>query len=64
MEQKQKFHAKGNILVFGKWVGQFETSTLAASKQEAKRNVEYQYKTQNNMLPTAKVQFVGDITEV
>lgn len=64
MEQKRKFHAKGSMVMFGKCIGQFETSTMAASKQEAKRNVEYQYKTRNNMLPTANVRFVGDITEI
>lgn len=51
---------KGPVVIFGKcvdncWVG----ITRASSKQKAKNNLKYQYKSMRGLSPTAKVDLPG-----
>lgn len=60
---KNLYNGKGSIYYCGKYITEYEASTWAVSEAKAKSNIEYRFKKENNLLPTAKVNFVGKFTK-
>lgn len=57
-----RYSYNGPVMLFGvcvdsKWIGE----TLAGSEKKARSNLSYQYKKQNNLLPTAMITIPGQL---
>ncbi len=65
MEPKRKYRYEGPVMVFGRCVaGVWKGETYAESESKARSNLEYQFKTQNNLVPGAKVTLTGKVRTV
>ena len=57
-----KYVYDGPVTSWGKCItNRWHGETIAESKKKAISNLGYQFKTKNNMLPSANVGFPGDL---
>lgn len=56
-----KYIYNGPVMVFDRCVaGKFVAETVAPSKEKAKSNIIYQFKKNNNLVPSARVSILAD----
>ena len=56
-----KYLYNGPVMVFDRCVaGNFVAETIAPSKAKAKSNIIYQFKKNNNLVPSARVSILAD----
>lgn len=61
-EKKYLYGYSGGVLYYDKLVAdKFVTSTYAVSEQRAAGNIEYQFKKQMGLLPSAKIRLDGKV---
>lgn len=56
MASNTKYVYNGPIMKFGACIGNFKTTTWANSAAKARSNILYQFKRENNMLPSCKLE--------
>ena len=60
-----KYAYRGPVMVFDRCVtSNWKGETMATTKSKAKSNLAYQYKTKNNLIPSAKVSLPGEVVMV
>lgn len=65
MQSKRKYKYDGPVMVFGRCVAShWRGETYAESETKARSNLTYQYKTQNNLIASAKVTLPGEVRTV
>lgn len=65
MQAKRKYKYDGPVMVFGQCVAShWRGETTAESESKAKSNLAYQYKSQNNLVPGAKVTLPGEVRTI
>lgn len=65
MSKRNLYLYKGPVTSFGKIVKpSWQATTYAPSAAKAKSNLMYRFKTENNRLPTSKIELPGKISLV
>lgn len=62
MPPKRKYIYEGPVMIFGQCVAnKWRGETYAESEKKAKSNLVYQFKSQNNLIPSTKVTLPADV---